>query len=248
MPGQWGVVDTDVSPEVARVFLDGRYVGTADDFDGYPDYLYLKPGQYKVEFQLEGFETRTIDVNSRAGAKIEIKEKLAKIPGAKQHGSYDTPQLEGGLQRFWAHDKSSNAPIPVNVEAGDPGPGDIQVQTDQYSDWRGHGSGQQAPPNVDEQAPPQGGYAPPPNGDNVPPPSSSRGRILFHVAPADAAIYVDDRFAGTAEELSSLSRGLQIRPGSHKVVVSRPGFDTQSIQVDVEAGGSEAVQIDLANH
>jgi len=80
-----------------------------------------------------------------------------------------------------------------------------------------------------------------------PAPPSSRGRIVFHVTPPDAAIYVDDHFAGTAEELSSLTRGLQIRPGSHKVVVSRPGFESQSIAVDVEAGGSESVQLDLGH-
>jgi len=251
MPGQWGAIDTDVSPEEARISLDGRYIGTADDFDGYPDYLYLKPGQYKLELQLDGFETRSVDLNVRAGEKLEVKEKLGKVPGAKHYGSYDTPTPEGGVQRYWGHDKN-NALVSVNVEAGDPGPGDVRVDTDQYSDWRGRGSGQQPPPpppnEGDNGAPPA-----PPSGDHgdhnaAPAPSSSRSRLVFRVAPADAAIYVDDRFAGTAEELSSLTRGLQIRPGSHKIVVSRPGFDAQSIQVDVDAGGSETVQIDLEQH
>jgi len=79
-----------------------------------------------------------------------------------------------------------------------------------------------------------------------PPTSASRGRILFKVEPPDAAVYVDDRFAGTAEELSTLSRGLQIAPGSHRIVVSRPGFGTESTQVEVTEGQTETVEISLS--
>jgi len=51
---QWAVIDTDISPEEARVYLDGRYIGTADDFDGWPDYLYLRRGHYRIEFRMDG--------------------------------------------------------------------------------------------------------------------------------------------------------------------------------------------------
>src|ERR1700693_5551612 len=56
---EWATIDTDVSPEEAQVYLDGRYIGTADDFDGNPDYLYLKPGRYRIEFPLGGYERLT---------------------------------------------------------------------------------------------------------------------------------------------------------------------------------------------
>ena len=82
----------------------------------------------------------------------------------------------------------------------------------------------------------------------MPLPSSAKARLVFKVEPADAAIYVDDRFAGTAEELTSLTRGLQIAPGMHKIVVSRPGFAPESTQVDVAAGHSETVEISLTHH
>ncbi len=84
-PGNWAVVDTDVSPESARVYLDGQYIGTADDFDGYPDYLYLRRGHYRLEFRLDGFETRTIDVDARPGVKIDVDDKLARVPGAPRY-------------------------------------------------------------------------------------------------------------------------------------------------------------------
>jgi hypothetical protein len=222
---------------MTRVFLDGRYIGTADDFDGYPDYLYLRPGKYKVSLQLEGFETREIDVDARAGTKVDIKEKLHKIPGQKQYGSYDTPVPEGGLQRFFGKDKSGQD-IPMSPDTGG-----MEVAP------RGYGNYGSQPPQGQGQ---QDYSAPPPRveyeGAPVPPPaaSSSRGRILFRVEPPDAAVYVDDRFAGTAEELSTLSRGLQIAPGSHRIVVSRPGFGTESTQVEVTEGQTETVEISLS--
>ena len=50
----YAAIKTDVEPDEAEVWLDGKYVGTADDFDGYPDFLYLEPGAYHLEFRLPG--------------------------------------------------------------------------------------------------------------------------------------------------------------------------------------------------
>ena len=250
-PGDWGTVKTDVSPEEARVILDGRYIGTADDFDGYPDYLYLKPGHYKLEFQLEGFEPQSVDIEARPGVRIKIDNKLRKIPGAKQYGSYDTPEPQGGVQRYFGKEKDQTAAI--NIEAHDA----------YGEDWRDRGSSSDAPAppeaeDSDRDHPPS---APPPGKsyDDPAPPERDResesrrpapvpgakARILFRVEPADAAIYVDDRFAGTAEELGSLTRGLMVGPGMHRVVVSRPGYSSESIQVDAASGKAETVEIRL---
>jgi PEGA domain len=238
-PGAWAAVDTDVSPEESRVFLDGRYIGTADDFDGYPDYLYLRPGHYKLEFRLEGFESREIEVDARAGVKLDVSEHLKKIPGAKQYGSYDTPTPEGGVQRFWGKEKGKDSSAAIQYETEAP-----QGYQD-YSDWRDRPEAGQAPRQGEES---EGGPAPQQVAPEPvrPPASVTRGRILFRVEPPDAAVYVDDRFAGTAEELSSLSRGLQVAPGAHRIIVSRPGYGTESTQVDVTGGATETVEITLS--
>jgi PEGA domain-containing protein len=244
-PGAWAAVDTDVSPDEAQVLLDGRFVGSADDFDGYPDYLYLKPGKYQLEFRLEGFEPQTVDVDARAGVKIDVGNKLKKIPGAKQYGSYDPPQPEGGVRRFWGKEKD-----------GPPNAVDLDMDEGGYTDWRDRDSASDQPPPIDDpEARADAADAPvrPSNPDAPPPPrasgpgaaTSARGRIVFRIAPDDAAVYVDDRFAGTAEELSSLSRGLQVPAGTHRVVVSRPGYGSESLQVEVQAGRSETVELTL---
>ena len=241
-PGQWAVVDTDVSPDEAQVFLDGRLIGNADDFDGFPDYLYLKPGKYTLEFRLEGFEPGSVDVDARPGVKIAVGNKLKKIPGAKQYGSYIPPQPEGGVRRFWGKEKDGPASA-VDIDTDESG----------YTDWRDRESGPGEAPPIDAPEPRADSPLRPGDQDSPQPPrasrpgaaTSDRGRIVFRIEPEDAAVYVDDRFAGTAEELSSLSRGLQVPAGTHRVVVSRPGYGSESLQVEVEAGQSETVELRL---
>jgi hypothetical protein len=65
------------------------------------------------------------------------------------------------------------------------------------------------------------------------------------VSPPDAAVYVDDRFVGTAEEVGSLQVGLAVSSGKHTVTASRPGFADQSADVQIEPGATETVEISL---
>lgn len=238
----WAAVDTDVSPESARVYLDGQYVGTADDFDGYPDYLYLRTGRYRLEFRLEGFETRTISVDARPGLKIDVGDRLAKVPGAPRYGSYDTPEPSGGVRRFWAKRRDVAEHVTDENEifgeerryrerprdrddsdryAEEP---DRDVEADRYreradeprrtEDWRGRAGA-----------------------------TRGEARLVLDVAPTDAAVYVDDRFMGTAESLES--EGISVSAGRHTVVVSRPGYRDRRVEVDVSRGETERVEINL---
>ena len=68
---------------------------------------------------------------------------------------------------------------------------------------------------------------------------------MIHAAPPDAAVYVDDRFVGTAEEVGALDRGVKVSAGNHTVTVSRPGYREKTVRVDVEEGGSRSVDFDL---
>jgi len=85
-------VDTDVDPEHARVLLDGEVIGSADDFDGYPDYLYLKPGHYTVEFTLQGYRSEKVEIDAQPGRYFPLKLELERIPGEKTVPWYDRPQ------------------------------------------------------------------------------------------------------------------------------------------------------------
>lgn len=78
MPPNWGYIDTDVEPEEAKVYLDGNYVGTADDYDGYPALLRVPLGSHKIEFRLEGYETFSQSLNINPGQLISIDFKMIK--------------------------------------------------------------------------------------------------------------------------------------------------------------------------
>jgi hypothetical protein len=74
-----GAIDTDVSPGRAEVWVDGDYVGTADDFDGFPTFLWLPKGTYDVVFYREGFQTLARQYTIYPGLIIDVEDDL--VPG-----------------------------------------------------------------------------------------------------------------------------------------------------------------------
>jgi hypothetical protein len=82
--------------------------------------------------------------------------------------------------------------------------------------------------------PKAGGFAP-----------ADQGRLRFEIEPDDAAVYLDDRYVGTAEELGGLSRGLRVTPGRHTVTVVRPGYATKTVDVESSPGKAIDVVIEL---
>ena len=228
---QWARIDTDVSPEEAGVYLDGRYIGTADDFDGYPDYLYLKPGRYRIEFRLEGFEPLTREIEARPGMTMDFTDKLRKIPGAKQYGSYEHPKQQGEVQRYYGKRRDSVEPIDPSQP-----PGNSVVYEGSDEDRQGPPPEVRAPAPSDEQW--RGSQSQSPRVE-------ARTRLRLKVEPPDAAVYVDNRFVGTAEEVTSLERGLSVAPGKHIVTGSRPGFRDKTSEISIEQGRTETLEISL---
>ena len=246
-PGaNWAVVDTDVSPEAARVYLDGQYIGTADDFDGYPDYLYLRRGRYRLEFRLEGFQTRAIDVDARAGVKVDVNEKLGKIPGAPSYGSYDTPEPRGGVRRFWGKRNNTSYEITERDMYGDGRDRDRYRDDDRYRDRdrdydddddyaveeRGARDDRDRDVREDEWRADRGEIE---RGDT---------RLVLDIRPADASVYLDGRYIGRASELSS-DAGIAVAPGRHRLVVSANGYRERRMEIDLSRGESEDVEITL---
>ncbi len=74
--GRNGAVDCDVSPEDARVYVDGRERGEADDFDGFPGYLKLRPGRHRIEFRAPGRRTLIYKVDIHRGWLFDIDEEM----------------------------------------------------------------------------------------------------------------------------------------------------------------------------
>lgn len=65
-------IKTDVEPDEARVYLDGRYVGTADDYDGWPRKLRVSAGTHRVTFRLHGYAPYSVVVHAYPGRVVDV--------------------------------------------------------------------------------------------------------------------------------------------------------------------------------
>jgi hypothetical protein len=74
--GEKGALDLDVRPEKAEVYLDGQYIGRADDFDGFPTYLWLEQGTYDVVFYHPGRRTLARQYTVYAGLILDVEDRL----------------------------------------------------------------------------------------------------------------------------------------------------------------------------
>lgn len=74
--GSMGALDLDVRPEKAEVFLDGKRLGVADNFDGFPEFLWLKEGTYDLVIYKEGYKTLARQVTIYPGVVIDIEDRM----------------------------------------------------------------------------------------------------------------------------------------------------------------------------
>jgi hypothetical protein len=65
-----------VSPKTAKVFVDGGYAGTVDDFDGTFQALKLESGSYAIRLEAPGYETIEFDVRITPTQKVTYQETL----------------------------------------------------------------------------------------------------------------------------------------------------------------------------
>jgi len=76
----YGAIDCDVTPEKAGVYIDGKYLGIADDFDGWPRYLYIEAGKYEITFKMDGYEDLKLKIEVLPNKVLRIKEKMKRVP------------------------------------------------------------------------------------------------------------------------------------------------------------------------
>jgi PEGA domain-containing protein len=71
-------VKVSISPNRAAVFVDDRFVGFVDQFDGPGQWMLLAPGKHQVKVSLPGYKTFETEINLVAGQKFELKTDLVK--------------------------------------------------------------------------------------------------------------------------------------------------------------------------
>ena len=243
---EWAAIDTDVSPEEAHVYLDGTYVGTADDFDGHPDFLYLKRGKYRLEFRVPGYEEKTIEVQARPGMTLRIDDELRKIPGAKQYGSYDEKRPEGEVRRFWAKRRDVAQSVDDEDEIYGSRAERRELDDEDDADEAEVREREEDRAEADRQEPRESEAWRDSKPDTRVEAELETARLRVRAEPSDAVVFLDDRFVGTAGEISSLSRGVSVSPGKHTVTVSRPGFKDRTVEIEVDDDETKEIEIRLS--
>ncbi len=228
---RWTAVKTDVEPDEAALYLDGRLIGTADDFDGYPDKLYLGTGHYRLEFRLDGYATYATEIEAEPGLSFRIQEHLKRIPGAKHNGTYEPARPEGDVVRFFR--KRGD-----RLQVASPDSPDMYARPRARQPEPNPGDGDEMQP--EDEAPEAPGEEPP---SAIP--ENSDSRLSFEIEPAEAAVYVDGRFAGGARELNAMSEGFAVDPGEHHVTVTCPGYRETTVEVMAPARRSARVAVRL---
>src|SRR5450830_562858 len=235
--GRYAIVKTDVSPEEAQVFLDGKYIGTADDFDGRPDTLYLGPGKYHLEFRLPGYQTFATDLDVSRGQRVRLDQKLKLEPGKSALDQFP-PEAKGTpLGRVFSKG-GSEAGGPEAEEEAPRAPRRALQRAPRDDGWSDRGMA----PAPRERVPEERMDVRP---EPLPRPAGNRARMRFKVTPEDAAVYLDDKYLGAGEDLGANPRGVVTDPGTHSITVTRPGYKSKTVGVTVRIGSPVDVVVAL---
>jgi hypothetical protein len=78
-----GALDLDIWPGDTQVWLDGQNIGTVDDFDGFPTYLWLEKGTYDLVFYRDGYQTLARQYSVYPGLTIDVGDRLVPGPSVR---------------------------------------------------------------------------------------------------------------------------------------------------------------------
>ncbi len=184
-----GSVRVLVDPSEARVYVDGYYAGTVDDFDGLFQRLSVSPGRHEIALKLEGYKTHRVRLYVAPEATVKLHYDMEKGPGETfEDLAKDVRESEASRE------------------------------AEQEQRWKESESRAAADDLV-----------------------AVGGWLKLSVEPADASVYVDGAFRGSAREASEL----KLAPGRHRIEVVRPGFKTVDREADIAPGEATELRIEL---
>jgi hypothetical protein len=77
-----GSARLQITPRTAQVYVDGRFVGLVDEFDGSFQRLHVEAGEHELQIYLEGYRTLTQNVLFTRGTTLRIQTALQPLgPG-----------------------------------------------------------------------------------------------------------------------------------------------------------------------
>ncbi|MDX1630337.1 MAG: PEGA domain-containing protein [Thermoanaerobaculia bacterium] len=235
-PGRgYGALDLDVRPEEAEVWVDGRRVGIADNYDGFPTYLWLPSGDYEVVFYHPGYRTIHREYAIFDGMIIDVEDAMVRGEATPPEDLLDrpTPRRDARIER--------NRKRRLEVQRDREERSWRQRETDARREQDRARYSERDRTVRDSE----------PGGEerwrererNVLPAEEPRGdaSIRLRVAPGDASVYLDGSFLGLAREIGELS----LEPGDHRLEVVRPGYEAHTEELEFEPGEVMELEIEL---
>ena len=211
--GETGAIRVLVDPEDAKVYVDGYYAGTVDDFDGFTQRLYVARGPHEILLKSPGYRSQRIRVYVVPGETLKIEHDMEKGQGEETLQDLTGGRGDSSDGRY-APDPRRSAP-------------------DDREDAEDAEGAEDAPP-PQRPARDEAGVDVGRGG--------SRGSLALRVWPADASVYLDGEFRGTGRQLRTLDmapgshRVEIVRPGFptfQREVEIRAGR-TEDLQVTLE--------------
>jgi len=77
------------------------------------------------------------------------------------------------------------------------------------------------------------------------PPDADLATIRINVNPSRAAVFVDDRFVGHVGEFGGLGRAMLVVPGTHRIRIALPGYETFETDINPLPRQKVEVKTDL---
>jgi PEGA domain len=98
--GEDAAVRVLVDPSEARVYVDGYYAGTVDDFDGLFQRLRLSPGRHEIALKLEGYKTHRVRVYLTPDRTLKLSYEMQKGQGETfEDLARDVPESDAMRER-----------------------------------------------------------------------------------------------------------------------------------------------------
>jgi formylglycine-generating enzyme required for sulfatase activity len=223
-------VAIEVTPSPDRFEIQGNLLDVAIG-----GRFLLRPGTYRVVAEKEGFRRLEEDVEIGDDRSPSFRFALERLPGLL---SITTSPAEGAA--VWVDGQSAGVtPLePIELAAGEH---EVLIQAERYRDFSARvaveGGGASVALDAVLEPRPAAAVARP---DVRSEPTPARGILKLESVPSEASVVVDGVHRGTTPVEISLAPGT-----THRLEVSRAGYENATREVELGAGASETLSIEL---
>lgn len=71
------------------------------------------------------------------------------------------------------------------------------------------------------------------------------GEVRLSIEPDRAAVFVDDQYAGHANEFGGVGRAMLLSPGKHRIKITLPGYQSFETEIEVRANQKYEIKTQL---